>query len=1464
MKKRLISLLLILTMLSGMVPAFLTTAAAADEGNTDSKFNSIIGASNVTPDGFDANDTTNPYNARPGQPFLISEQNEIFIFRSADIQDNGHNGNHVFVGDSLDTDLAFDKLMNIAGNFNDGNVAISGLASGSAHTVNSSYTMSYMEAVAFDPFATGRKDHVAYVGYDHNLDQTRVVVVDTNGYHVADTTVAASGVFFGTGENDTVGQHEATGFISITAGHYSNSYNGDRLVVYAHGAGNSATLVELTLNANKTLSKVSSQNNFLMNSSYTIDPGTGGDFKKRLSWRLAADLTSGDFNGDGIDDLAVVSQMHRPHDDKATNYPANVFLPYVGIAFGGGGNIVRSTKYTGKHIYTEATEDSKKYRSMVTGAGIDAGDIDGDGVDEIVMTGVSASVEVASSGKAASKNGPVPNPSLSRMAVISGKGNTISQSIYNEFDSPKILREGNGFNKDDKVWQSLKPTCVAVNGQNNAEFIFYMGYMISLEPGKQDVDIRYTQPYFESAKGGGVDQVFIQSAAAANFDANDLGREQLIYVIGLKRADKEDCSHELGFISASKYTLDGSEDGTKEDPSKGIYGTAAAFDSNDPYENNLTSENGSEHKKKVNAFVVAIDNDSDGVMATYKGKGYIYTDPQVKAVLQAAPYFGELSEYADMVGSTAYTIATSYTLGTSSGQETSWSVGVAADIETPVCDIAMEAGYVGSFSKEFTQENTVTYTNGFTATSEDMVVIERVPLQVYEYEVLGQKGTSTLSVQVPMDPTYTTLSIDGYNKFVDEYNAYVDDAYKSFDRQNANTAKATANMKLKKITADYLTGNEGNPWKYVAAYNGFTAFSNTTASLGHVSGSSDMAYDNEDAVGESVSSSHGFSVGLSVLFGANTPFGGATFGITSSMEQSFSTGSYKNTASTQGTQGEVTNIPSNSITALSENVLSAYNFSWKYGKWDLSLTGDSSILTPVYGYQLTGLSAPAAVVTDLDGTLSEDSTSVTLTWSAPDISKNSGRKSADGYYVYRKEPTGTYTKLNVTPTGNATDGYTATVTGLSTGTDVQFVVAGYIGNQIGAYSNTFMTNTVSAAIANAMAAAQKAQQTADKAKTAAQKALQLAELAAENTTESRVAAEIARDEAEAARDAAEAARMAAELAQTAAETARTAAETARDEAAASAAEAALTAADVAEEAARAAASAAESAASAAEAAEAAANAQDAKAAAEAAQKAAEEAAGSTEGNKTAAEAAQKAAEEAARAAEKAFQDAKDAIANAIGPQGPQGEKGDKGDKGEDGREVEFRTTETHIQWKYNTEDESAWRNLVALADITGAQGEKGDKGDKGDKGEVGAVGITGAKGEKGDTGETGAQGPQGEKGDTGETGAQGPKGDKGDTGETGAQGPQGEKGDTGETGAQGPQGEKGDTGETGAQGEKGDTGAQGEKGDKGDKGDTGAQGDTGKDGIDGVTVAAITIGSLALLGNLGWGVFFFTKRRLFA
>ena len=53
---------------------------------------------------------------------------------------------------------------------------------------------------------------------------------------------------------------------------------------------------------------------------------------------------------------------------------------------------------------------------------------------------------------------------------------------------------------------------------------------------------------------------------------------------------------------------------------------------------------------------------------------------------------------------------------------------------------------------------------------------------------------------------------------------------------------------------------------------------------------------------------------------------------------------------------------------------------------------------------------------------------------------------------------------------------------------------------------------------------------------------------------------------------------------------------------------------------------------------------------------------------------------------------------------------------QDGREVELRSTDTHIQWKYTDENDGAWRDLASLADLSGSDGQNGQDGADGQDG----------------------------------------------------------------------------------------------------------------------------------------------------
>ena len=221
---------------------------------------------------------------------------------------------------------------------------------------------------------------------------------------------------------------------------------------------------------------------------------------------------------------------------------------------------------------------------------------------------------------------------------------------------------------------------------------------------------------------------------------------------------------------------------------------------------------------------------------------------------------------------------------------------------------------------------------------------------------------------------------------------------------------------------------------------------------------------------------------------------------------------------------------------------------------------------------------------------------------------------------------------------------------------------------------------------------------------------------------------------------------------------------------------------------------------------------------------------------------------------------------------------------------EVRNNGTAVQWKYR--DETDWRDLVALTELTGAAGENGRDGANGENGTDGKNGINGANGKDGINGVDGTDGQNGIDGKDGTDGVNGKDGMnaknievqraethiqwryeggewqnlvaiadiEGPAGQNGTDGANGKtpefrvsenilqwryvgdeiwlnlydlsvlKGLDGKDGADGINGKDGKNGKDGINGQNGSDGKDGDKGDKGDKGDPGEKGDKGDKG----------------------------------
>lgn len=159
-RKRLTAGLMTVVMLLSLLPVTAIGAEAAES----SEFDSILNMGQ--PSEFDPKGTENPYGYGVDQPFLMNEMSELGIYG---INSNGNYNSFLWYDD---WDGENDTIPN-----NFGKDAVNGSFSKYGYYQNMK-KLAFVEMIAFDPTGSGRKDHIAYIGYQHEDDKMYVVVQD--------------------------------------------------------------------------------------------------------------------------------------------------------------------------------------------------------------------------------------------------------------------------------------------------------------------------------------------------------------------------------------------------------------------------------------------------------------------------------------------------------------------------------------------------------------------------------------------------------------------------------------------------------------------------------------------------------------------------------------------------------------------------------------------------------------------------------------------------------------------------------------------------------------------------------------------------------------------------------------------------------------------------------------------------------------------------------------------------------------------------------------------------------------------------------------------------------------------------------------------------------------------------------------------------------------------------------------
>lgn len=976
MKKKIISIVLTVCTLLGLVPSVLLSAVAGNDTGGSSSFLKKMEQQSVTePDGFGADEGyVTPYGTKKNQAFTIQEFPEIFEYSSCDVNSSTagsstatlYNTKHV---EWKGSDLYYIEKDSTVNDFGD--------------------DYNYVQAVSLDPTGCGRRNYIAFVGYKRADKDIYVWFMNAETKKKVGNPVKVADADWIENYLETV---HAKNFFQITAGDYDGDGK-DTVVVYA-GANQGAKLTAVTLNGTSVTAK---QLSGYEHKSYS---NVRGSYQVRNIMGMA--LYSGDVNGDGIDDLAALAYANNL-SGTYSEVDVEAYVPQLTVAFGKDGASI----YNLEKQYTAVGEFKNGQYVTMAAPGVAIGDIDGDGFNEIAVAGFTNYTQ--ENKKINLQDGKVTFAAYNcDTGVVSLNGNIV---VLDGNDVSGISK-GDSLREDDYLWQQFAVECVQYGGYKTRELVFLNGYSYYLkDDGTLDLvdNSAGLESYFKNLKthmdangqNVDVDENFIYSMAVGNFNNSVGGHESIQMTVGYKTHNKNSTGkvHDYFFVKIRVYFQ-------KSVSSSRTYNNNISCLYNEPVQRMFTRR-GDALEQGLNCIVVAVDYDYDSAVARYSDKKFAYTDPEVIAVLQAAPYFEELGAENS---STEFSYSESYEKGTGSGTEQSFSAGFATEVSAGPVKVAMDAGYAMELNEEYVSSRTWTYGTTFKANDQNQIILRRTLIYYYCYDVLDSSTkkwiTGGLVLSIPQYPVMSSLNVDQYNEFAKAYNSsYTGDAVKN-DAYKKYSGSLNSSYKLDTISdtniAKYYLNNEGNPYNYGKNHtdygsNAFVAgHSREWIELSHSGGTTEQFLQVDNSSSYTKVRSDGGYINMSAMVGGDFLFGEAWGGISTSMEILSSSISTETKVTTKGSGGEIQN--------LSED-LTDYKFNWKLVGWTTG-SGEFFQGVPFIGYAVTGVSSPTNPVTDLSAEYSLNGTdeTVALSWTAPTVTK--GRAAIDKFNVYRLTDSG--------------------------------------------------------------------------------------------------------------------------------------------------------------------------------------------------------------------------------------------------------------------------------------------------------------------------------------------------------------------------------------------------------------------------------------------------------------------------
>lgn len=402
-----------------------------------------------------------------------------------------------------------------------------------------------------------------------------------------------------------------------------------------------------------------------------------------------------------------------------------------------------------------------------------AADLNGDGTDELVVGGFK------NYGYSSSDKGSYSLTEYLVNVVLYEDGEySLAWSVPQELsvgDGQQVWHDEDYYHAESPVamaagrYAQVKIYDSATNAVSSADTLFLEGVFAHFQFGAGDdlaeqieagaFSIISSYDHQGEDDGGG-ERVYFNIGASGAFASDEPGQEQLIFTAGV--------------VTNNGYNLDvdvvcahANENGNVNSITTEVIA-----------DNYVDTHDGYQSGPVLVFTPVNVDNDSYYVK--YTGRTVGWSNPSVCAVLYSMPYWDELYYGSNWTshGDSSFTISGSSSSSHDTNQSAGVSLGISLSVSSKVAavtggiggGVSVMASRAQSFQEGTTTSESMTFT---TPAGTDKLAVVANPIVVYEYELLKQGETEgeKIACTQTLNPVYTSIDADEYNKIIKEFNA---------------------------------------------------------------------------------------------------------------------------------------------------------------------------------------------------------------------------------------------------------------------------------------------------------------------------------------------------------------------------------------------------------------------------------------------------------------------------------------------------------------------------------------------------------------------------------------------------------------------------------------------------------------------------------------------------------------------